>query len=280
MPGKKEPKGLPPLFLVSGGAGTSGEQLVRTALAQFPQANVELVILPQVRNLKKVQEAVERAADAGGTLVHTLVDAKLRRALIRQARDRHVTAIDLMGRLLSRLATLLGQQPAGQPGLYRQLHEEYFERVEALEFAVAHDDGRQVHELPLAEIVLIGASRVGKTPLSIYLALLGWKVANLPLLAEVPPPPELFAVDPRRVVGLTISLDQLVIHRCLRSRRLQMDDQTSYTDVAQLRAEIEMTRQLCRRHGFVSIEVTDRPIEESADQVIELVSRRLEGGKV
>lgn len=141
---------------------------------------------------------------------------------------------------------------------------------------MAHDDSRNLHELHLAEIVLVGVSRVGKTPLSMYLALLGWKVANVPVVPQVPPPDPLFKIDHRRVVGLTIAPDQLMIHRRIRLQRLKVHEQTPYTRAIDLHQEGEMVRRLCRRHRFALVEVTDKPIEESAEEVISLVTRRLE----
>ena len=276
---KQRREGSSPIFIVSGGEGSSGEQLVHTALAQFQEAEVPTILLPRVRRKKQIKEVVERAARSGGTIVHTLVDAGMRRALIQQARASNVVAIDLMGRLLSRLSSVLKQPPVGRPGLYRQLHEEYFDRVEAVDFTVTHDDGRRPHELHLAEIVLVGVSRVGKTPLSMYLALLGWKVANVPLVPEVPPPEQLFKIDPRRVIGLIIAPAQLMVHRRLRIRRLKVQEQTAYTSTTELHQEEEEARRLCSRHGFALVEVTDKPIEESADEVITLVTHRLEKPK-
>ena len=278
MAGKKKQQmeGSSPIFIVSGGEGSSGEQLVHTALAQFQEADTPTIIVPHVRRKKQITEVVDRAARTGGTIVHTLVDAEMRRALIQQARASNVVAIDLMGRLLSRLSSVLKQRPVGRPGLYRQLHEEYFDRVEAVDFTVAHDDGRRPHELHQAEIVLIGVSRVGKTPLSMYLALLGWKVANIPLVPEVPPPEQLFTIDHRRVIGLTIAPAQLMAHRRLRIQRMKVREQTAYTRATELHQEEEEARRLCRRHHFALVEVTDKPIEESADEVITLINRRLE----
>ena len=126
-----------------------------------------------------------------------------------------------------------------------------------------------------AEIVLVGVSRVGKTPLSMYLSVRGWKVANVPLVSEVPPLPELLAVDPRRVIGLTISPGQLVDHRQKRQRRLGVASQGAYTNPVDLFDEVESARKFYRRHGFAVIDVTDKPIEESADEVISLMTRRL-----
>jgi regulator of PEP synthase PpsR (kinase-PPPase family) len=205
--------GIPPIFVVSGGTGASGEQVVRTALAQFRDVEVPVIGVPNGRLAAQLADVVDQAAALGGTIVYTLVDAGLRKHLIQMAHEKNVVAIDLMGQLLGHLAAVLGQEPLGQPGLYRQLRQLYFERVEAIEFTVAHDDGRNIHELDRAEVILVGVSRVGKTPLSIYLSVRGWKVANVPLIPDIPPPPELFQVDPRRVVGLTIQPAQLVAHR-------------------------------------------------------------------
>ncbi|MEW6749786.1 MAG: pyruvate, water dikinase regulatory protein [Candidatus Latescibacterota bacterium] len=264
-----------PVFVVSGGEGASGAQVVRTALAQFQAAAVPVVIISRVRTPAQVDQAVERAAASRGTLVHTLVDAELRRYLAARARQRHVVAIDLMGRLLNRLSGLLGQEPAGRPGLYRQLHEEYLERVDALEFAVAHDDGRRSEELGRADAVLVGVSRVGKTPLCMYLALQGWKAANVPLVAGVPPPAELDQADPRRVVGLMISADQLAYHRRLRGPHLPAPEGSAYTDPEQLREELAMARRLYQEKGYPVVWTTNKPVEESAEEVIAVVLGRL-----
>jgi regulator of PEP synthase PpsR (kinase-PPPase family) len=266
---------IPPVFIISGGMGASGEQLVRTALAQFQDVGVPVIIIPKVNDTAQLEDAVNQAAKAGGAIVHTLVDVNLRRQLIRLARDRNVTAIDPIGRLLSHLAAALGREPAGQPGLYRQLRQNYFDRVEAIEYAVAHDDGKNPEGWSKAEIVLVGVSRVGKTPLSMYLSVRGWKAANVPLVSEIPPPPELFMVDPRRVVGLMISPSQLVDHRKKRQRRLGVVRHGTYTNPVDLYDEVEAARKLFRRHGFAVIDVTDKPIEESADEVISLMLRRL-----
>ena len=264
----------PPVYVVSGGAGTSGEQLVRTALAQFPDVDVPVETMPNVRSAAQVREVVSQAESTGGTIVHTLVKDDLRKALSKQAEQAGTVAIDLVGDILSHLATVLGEEPAGRPGLYRKLREDYFERMEAIEFAVAHDDGRNPHELAEAEIVLIGVSRVGKTPLTIYLSMLGWKVANVPIVRDIAPPEELFGLDPRRVVGLTIAPSHVRTHRRLRGRRIGVPKKASYTGVTEISEEIATLRRLCRKHGFTVVDVTDKPIEESADEVAGLVTRR------
>lgn len=269
----------PPLYVVSGGVGASGEQLTQTALAQFENPDIPVIIVPYVRKVAQIKDVVKKAAASDGTILHTLVDLELRQAMIRQAHDRNVVAIDGMGQLISRLANVLEQEPQGQPGLYRQLRQDYFDRVAAIEYTVAHDDGRRPDEWHLAEIMLIGVSRAGKTPLSIYLSTLGWKVANYPLVKEVELPEELFKLDRRRVAGLVIDPGQLVTHRQQRQRRLGVSNKSSYTNPVDLFEEVKEAKKLFRRHGFAIVNVTDKPIEESADEVIALINRRLKSDK-
>jgi regulator of PEP synthase PpsR (kinase-PPPase family) len=264
----------PPIYIVSGGVGASGEQLVYTVLAQFPESRVPVITVSHVRRPEQIEDVVTRAEATRGTIVHTLVDGPLRSYLVQLAQERGVVTIDLMGALMSRLAELLGREPAGHPGLYRQLHQDYFERVASIEFAMAHDDGRNPEGWPLADIVLIGVSRAGKTPLSMYLSVLGWKVANVPLVVGLAPPPELFQLDSRRVIGLAIEPGQLLGHRQQRQRHLGAPGPSAYTDPVAIYEEMEMARQVFKHGGFSTIDVTDKPIEASADEIIALITRR------
>lgn len=268
-----------PVYIVSGGVGSSGEHLVRTALAQFRDVHVQVEIIPNVHDTIQLARAISQAAQTRGIIVYTLVDSHLREQMLVQAREHNVVAIDLMGQLISQLTAMVGQKPLEQPGLYRQLRQAYFDRIEAIEFTVAHDDGRNVADLAQAEIVLIGVSRVGKTPLSMYLSVRGWKVANIPLVRESPPPPILFEIDARRVIGLTIDPGQLVSHRRIRQSRLGVPPESDYTDPKVMFEEVEAARVLYRKSGFAVLDVTDKPIEESAEQVIALIRRWFSAGK-
>lgn len=268
--------GGPPVYVVSGGMGTSGEHLVRTALAQFESNDVRVIIVSNVEHVDRLDAIAAKAGATGGIIVHTLVDAHLRDAMIERAREHNTVAIDLMGPLLLHLTRVLGQKPLGQPGLYRQLREDYFTRIEAIEFTVEHDDGCRPHELGLAQIVLAGVSRSGKTPLSMYLSTRGWKVANVPLIPEVTPPEELFQIDARRVVGLDIEPEHLLAYRQHRQRGLGVIGRSAYIDAKALLDEVDYARTLCRRHGFTMVNVTDKPIEESANEVIAHLQRRFD----
>lgn len=264
-----------PIFIVSGGMGVSGGQLVRTALAQFQDIEVPVIVVPHVRQEEELEPVVEQVAASGGILVHTLVDESLRHALIDLAQTRGVTAIDLIGPLLLQVTGIVGREPLGRPGLYRLLHEDYFNRIEAIEFTVEHDDGRKPYALHQAEIVLAGVSRVGKTPISMYLAVQGWKAANVPLIPGVTPPKELFEIDHRRVVGLTVEPGQLVHYRRRRQRGLGLSGQTAYADPEGLYEEVEYARRIFQQGRFAVVDITDRPIEECANEIVAQVNRRL-----
>lgn len=262
-----------PILIVSGGVGTSGEQVVNTVLAQFPDITVPIVVIPNVRRPAQIEAAIAQAEELGGTIVHTLVDATLRYRLIDLAQERSVAAIDLMGPLLDRLTDVLEQAPLGQPGFYRRLQHTYFERVAAIEYTLAHDDGRNRQDWPAADIVLVGVSRTGKTPLSVYLSVLGWKAANLPIVLELPTPAELYQLERSRVIGLTIDPDRLLTFRRQRSRLLGMPARSAYAHPAQIEEEIRLALRVCRRGGFHIVDVTDKPVEASADEVIRRISR-------
>jgi len=268
------PRRFGSIFVVSGGAGVSGAQVARTVLAQFLDAQIPVVVVPYVQKPEQIREAVEHAAADQGTIVHTLVDGQLRHILLEEARNKNVAAVDLMGPLLSRITHLTGQMPLGQPGLYREIHQAYFDRIDAIEFTVAHDDGKKPEDLGQAEIILAGPSRVGKTPLSMYLSVLGWRVANIPLLKDISPPPEFFKAQRERIVGLIVEASQLVAHRELRQRRLGTTRKSDYSDRLTLHQEIEEARTFFKRNAIRTIDVTDKPIEESAEEVIALITRR------
>jgi regulator of PEP synthase PpsR (kinase-PPPase family) len=179
-----------------------------------------------------------------------------------------------MGPLADYLEDELGCKSINVPGLYRRMNARYFDRVEAIEFTLNHDDGVNPQKLRDAEIVLTGPSRSGKTPLSVYMAMFGWKVANVPLVYGIEPPEELFQIDPKRVFGLNINITHLIAHREKRLTYLGAFDSSSYTDTKSVRDEIFYANQIFERGGFTKINVTSKPIESSANEIINIISDR------
>jgi len=261
------------VFVVSDGTGVTAEQVLSAALIQFADAEVEVERRPGVLTEEQVRQVVQEAARVGGFIVHTLVSDKLREVMLRTGRLHNVETIDLMGPLLARLSQQLAISPAEKPGLFRQLNEEYFRRIETMEFAFRHDDGLRAHELPQAEIVLVGVSRTFKTPLSIYLAFKGWFVANVPILLKAKPPPALFELSSGHVFGLTIDPVRLAELRRVRQEHLG-GTTGEYADLEFVRREVEYALSIFRSQpGWPIIDVTDKPIEEIASEILALMGR-------
>jgi regulator of PEP synthase PpsR (kinase-PPPase family) len=249
--------------------------LVRTVLAQFPEQDIDLKIENRVRRFDELEEIVERAARDGGLVAHTMVNTELRQALTARLKTRGVPGIDLIGDLLATFSQTFGQPPSGIPGLYRQQHRSYFERVEAIDYSLEHDDGIDPEGWPDADVFLIGPSRTGKTPISMYLAVMGWKVANYPIVPEIDIPEEIGTVSPHKVVGLTIDPVRLQAHRVDRQKRLGTAVGSSpYTDLKKIYSELDRAEKLYQAHGFRKVDVTDKPIESCADEVLRWVPGR------
>lgn len=259
------------IFVVSGGTGATGELLARTVIAQFHQRDIPIVVKGHISAQSDLAAVVAQAAAAGGIVIHTMVEGEARRQLTELAHHYCVPAFDLAGPLMTYLAEHLCQEPLGQPGRYRHLNEDYFRRIEAIEFAVAHDDGKRLAEVHLADAVLLGVSRVGKTPLSMYLAMLGWKVANVPLVPGVAFPEAIHALEQRRVFGLTINPAQLAGHRRARQRALGIDA-GAYFDHQQLIEEVRAANHLFAQYNFNVIDVTDKPIESTSEEIIAILA--------
>jgi hypothetical protein len=245
--------------------------VVRAALVQFQGAEVRLTLRPHVRTAAAVRAAAQEAGQAGGLIVHTLVSAELRNLMLTEGRARGVPTIDLLGPLLLRLEDLLRLQPLAKPGLFRELDEEYRRRFEVVEFAVKHDDGQDPRGLQQADIVLVGVSRTSKTPLSMFLAGRGLRVANVPVVQNLPLPEELARVDPRRVVGLSIKPERLLELRRARLHQMETPPKFPYADPRQIWTELEYARDQFNRAGWPVVDVTDKSIEEIAAEILVLV---------
>lgn len=262
----------PTIYIISGGIGASAEQLVHTLLAQFPKDAVRVITVGSVRQPEQVYSVLLQARKIDALVVYTLVDPLLHDELVRASHSLQIQAIDLMGPLMEWVTRRVGVAPKCQPGLYRQLHREYFDRVAAIDFALAHDDGKNPDGWTQAEAVLVGVSRVGKTPLCLYLAVLGWKVANYPFVPQVPIPDILFSLDPRRVIGLTVEPGQLLQYRLRRQRQLGVSGPSAYVDPQAIYDEVQQAQEIFRRGRFSVIEMTDKTIEQGADEIIRHLS--------
>jgi regulator of PEP synthase PpsR (kinase-PPPase family) len=210
-PGLGSARGAAPKIVVASDAtGHTAEVVVRAALAQFRGAEVQLLLRSHIRRAEDVRETVREASGVSGLIVHTLVSQEMRSLMLTEARAKHVPTIDLLGPLLLRLEDLLALQPLAKPGLFRDMDAEYRRRFDVMDFTVRHDDGQDPQGLVRADLVLVGVSRSSKTPLSMFLAWRGLRVANVPIVHGLPLPEELTRVAPQRIVGLTIKPERLL----------------------------------------------------------------------
>jgi Uncharacterized protein conserved in bacteria len=269
-------KVLAPIFVVSGGKGIAGDSVVQSILIQFPNNNVPVIIVPNVLTPENVDETVEKVLNTNGVIVHTMVNPDMRKLLVAACNEKKVKHFDLVGGLSDYLSDLLQMQPISQPGLYRLSHIDYFKRIEAIEFTLQHDDGQHADKIEAADIVLTGVSRAGKTPLSVYLAMFGWKVANVPLVPEIDPPPSLFTIDRNRVFGLTITVNNLIAQRSTRIKSLSMSPMSDYVQPRKVFSEIEYAETIFKRGGFTVIDITNKPIESSANEILTLLTERFD----
>lgn len=256
------------IFVISDGTGQTATQTLQAALTQFPSKKFNINLFPEVRNENEIHDIITQASEARTFVIHTVVSAKLRKYIIEMGKLHNVETIDLMGPLLARLTHQLNNLPSEKPGLFRQLNEDYFQRIEAMEFVLRHDDGQRVHELNRAEIVLVGVSRTFKTPLSIFLAFKGWMVANVPIILNMEPPEELDEIAEKRVFALTTDARTLTILR--RARDEHLGHATGdYATFEYVRSELHYAQSIFSRHPkWQIIDVTHKPIEEIASRII------------
>ena len=261
------------IYAVSDATGTTAERVVRAALVQFDDHQIEITQYGSVRTSEQIRDIVTEAARTGGFVVHTFVFENLRHAMLTEGRAQNVTTIDLMGPLLARLSDLLATPPRSEPGIFQPFDSAYLQRIDAINFTVRHDDGHNVHDLDQAEIVLVGVSRTSKTPVSIYLAYRGWKVANVPIALGIEPPKELFSLPKRRAVGLVVKPERLAELRKARLERMGTHA-LGYADLDHVRKETAYAYEVLeRRRDWPLVDVTSKPIEEAASEVVTLLGK-------
>jgi len=261
--------------IVSDSTGETAEKVVRAAMLQFPHSGAHIRMHTRVRTKEAARPVLERAAKDGALVVFTVVSPELREFIHAQSYELKIEALDLIGSLIGRLSTFLDREPINMPSALLPLSDEYFRRIEAVEFTVKSDDGKEPRNFRKADIVLVGVSRTSKTPLSTLLAQRGLKVANLPIVLGIEPPPELNDAPTERIVGLTIELNQLVEIRKARLKQLGMPMDASYGLVDQVKAELDYARNIFDRHpSWPVIDVTGRAIEETAVIILESLKER------
>jgi hypothetical protein len=262
------------IFAISDGSGRTCSTVVQAALSQFKSTEVRLKTIPNVLSIRQIEKIILEAASVNGVIIYTVVSPEFRRKITELGRLNGVPTVDILGPVLTRLSDLLDISPLAQPGLFRQLDDDYYSRIEALDYTIKHDDGLGLSTLGQAELVLLGVSRTTKTPVSIYLSYRGWKVANIPVLLNRDLPEELKKIDQRRVVALTINPEILQLIRLARQRRYTrfgLDDAGGYTNLMEINRELDFALEFYSAHDYPIVNVTHKSIEETSTEIMRLI---------
>jgi regulator of PEP synthase PpsR (kinase-PPPase family) len=262
------------VFVVSDSLGETADRVARAAASQFREQSFDIRRVPYVTAKEMVDELIIEASQQNSLIVHTLVYPELREYINGLAEEKGIPCVDIMGPMLDAFSQATEEQPRLLPGLVHQLDEEYFREIEAVEFAVKYDDGKDPRGLLKADVVLVGVSRTSKTPLSMYLAHRGYRVANVPLVPEVSPPEEIFMLPKNRIVGLTINGQQLQQIRQERLKVLGLQPNANYASDERINEELDYGRRIMERIECPVIDVTRRAVEETASQVMEILTKR------
>ncbi|MEK7245114.1 MAG: pyruvate, water dikinase regulatory protein [Pseudomonadota bacterium] len=264
------------VHVISDSTGETASTFARAAVAQFEGMEMREHLWTMIRTESELDEALVGIRANPGFVMFTIVDEKLRARLEEGCRNLHVPCLPILDPALVALGAYLGAEIKARPGGQHVMDAEYFSRIEAMQFTLAHDDGQSQRSLDRADVILVGVSRTSKTPTCIYLAQRGLKAANVPFVPDCPLPPELMETKQPLVVGLTKDPKRLVQIRRNRLLQLNKDQDTDYVDLEKVTREVSQARKLFEAQGWPVIDVTRRSIEETAASIIQLHTRRRE----
>lgn len=260
-------------YVLSDSVGETAELVIKAGLSQFNKAEYTIHRVPYVEDKNLIDQTLQIAKENHAIIGFTLVDPLLREYVNTQAKHMNIQAIDIMGPMMIAMEHFFNKTPRLEPGLIHNLDEEYFKRVEAIEFAVKYDDGQDPRGILRADIILIGVSRTSKTPLSQYLALKRLKVANVPIVPEVVPPKELFEINPSKCIALSINPQKLNDIRIERLKSLGLGDQASYANIQRIQEELKYFNNIVNQIGCKVIDVSNKAVEETANMILQTIHK-------
>ena len=265
------------LHLVSDATGETLNTVAKAVCAQFEGTTAREHIYSLVRSERQLRRAVDHISANPGVVLFTLVNPALRQMLESECGRLNVPCVSILDRAVETLGKFLGAEESHRPGGQHDMDSRYLERVEALNFAMQHDDGQNIQDLDSADVILVGVSRSSKTPTCIYLAIRGIRAANVPVVPGVEPPAQLFGLRQPLVVGLYLTPERLLQIRRNRLTTMGETKSSDYVDEEAIRAEIAFTRRLFEREEWPSIDVSRRSIEETSAAILNLLAERENG---
>jgi regulator of PEP synthase PpsR (kinase-PPPase family) len=256
------------VYTLSDSSGETAEAVAKAALVQFPPGRASIYRLPQIRSTEQLKALIHEMSGDRAIIAYTLVLPEYQLALEEEAVRYQIPTVDLLGPLISRLATLTLLSPLSQPGRLHLLDEKYFKRIEAVDFAIRFDDGKNPDGIMQADLVLTGVSRTSKTPNCMYLAHhYGLKAANVPLVFGVEPPLALFKIPSQKVIGLTIDPYLLAEIRTTRAQILGLAKTAEYADPERIVQEVKYAKKLFKELNCHVIDVSAKAIEETSSEI-------------
>ena len=262
---------IPVIYMISDGTCRTCDQVVKAVLLQFSQISVRLIRKANVHRPETVQALIEKAAEEHALVFYTLVSLDARRAMQEAALKYMVPVVDLLGPVLTGLYDLFRRAPRSKPGILYDSNRQHFDRIDAVEYTLNHDDGRGINELKEADVVLVGVSRACKSTTCFYLGYSGVRAANVPLFADQEPPPELLELDPRRVIGLTVNPHRLASVREERIRTWGLPLHDKYGEKRRIAQELRAAIALMETHNWRHVDTSYKAIEEVAREVLSVL---------
>jgi [pyruvate, water dikinase]-phosphate phosphotransferase / [pyruvate, water dikinase] kinase len=255
------------IYIISDATGQSGLHILRAALVQYEQTRTKILLFHNIDTKADLRKALDQAREAKALVAFTFVKKEMRDYISEFCRKHNIIHHDILGPLIVSLSAFLHMEPLETPSLLRRVDERYFKRIDAIEFTIGHDDGRGSERLKEADIVIVGLSRSSKTPTSFYLAQQGYKVANVPIVPDIPLPEELFEIEQDKIACLVIDPEVLQKVRMVRQKRSGL--KSSYVDLRKIFAEAEFVQELTRKHrSWKVVDTTNKSIEETAWEII------------
>lgn len=265
----------PRIYVVSDSVGETAEQVVKAAAIQFNSDITEIRKEPFITDKYQIMRIINEAKEYKCIVAYTIVIPELKITLEEECDKYGIPRVDILGPLMEALKVIAPTSPKLEAGLIHKLDEHYFRRVEAVEFAVKYDDGKDPRGVLRADVVLLGVSRTSKTPLSMYLANKNYKVANIPLVPEVEPPKELYQITNRKIVGLTADPEKLNQIRQERLKTLGLSDTANYASMERILQELEYADMIYKKLGCPVIDVSRKAVEETASIILQILKEGL-----
>ena len=256
------------VFIISDSIGQTAETFMQSVTTHFPDVKTETEVKSNIDTKERIEEVFDKIPE-NSIVVQTIANKKLAEYSQDQAKKRAIKAIDILGGALEVFEEITGKKALREEKLTRQLSDDYFSMIDAMEFAVKYDDGKDPRGIKGADIVILGVSRTSKTPLTMLLATKDYKVFNLPLVPEIKLPKEIFEIDPKRIIGLTINPNKLSLVREDRTKRLGLRTDSRYFEKERIERELEYAKEVFEDLDCKVIDVTENTIEQTARDVLD-----------